>query len=333
MPTDIRDVLEDAAARPKALLDMRHLRARARASKRRRTLITAVAGVVVAGAAVASANILFGHQSGVPPSRPAPPPSDAEEDEARQRLDWTGRIFFPDTTEKGGRTLLPVVFADKTVANFSYPSELRLAELGVQTTISYTFDEPRRGAPHDIIFVPGDLPAGLLDPAIEGFEDLGASIHPVQRRGSALRGGLRGKPPYAVVFRGSGWLFVATLPRLDDARTVGDNLHFSVTGSGWPSVMTTGPLELSQGFGEARGAHVHFNDENPTFDVRTRDRYVVMGPVDGCSNVDERVTTTGQLTYGAKCLSFEGDELGIFVSIYGPRSFVRSVQEGLELAD
>jgi hypothetical protein len=126
---------------------------------------------------------------------------------------------------------------------------------------------------------------------------------------------------------------VATLPGREEAETVADHLHPSVTDEGWPSLLTTGPLELSEGFGEARGPHLEFNDEDPRFDVHTDDTYVLMGVVDGCGGAEEGVSGSGPDRYAAKCLAFEGGYLGIFVSIYGPEQFVRDLYDGLRLEE
>ncbi len=242
--------------------------------------------------------------------------------------------FVPPTTADAGRTILPIVFMDRTTARLSYPANLALAEMGVQTTISYTFDdaEARSGASFDVIAVHGDVPDGLLGAEIDRFDSIPfgvATLHEVLGRG-ALRG-LRGDPPYALVFAAPDWNLVVTLPSRDKAATVAENLHPSVTADGWPSVQVGGALQLSEGFGEARGPHLEFNDEDPRWEVHTRDTYVLMGVVSGCGRAEDGLSGGGADTYAAKCLAFDGGELGIFVSIYGPERFVRDLYDGLLL--
>ncbi|MBA2313008.1 MAG: hypothetical protein H0V97_09455 [Actinobacteria bacterium] len=232
---------------------------------------------------------------------------------------------------------MPIIFPDKTAATLSYPSGLRLAERGVQSTISYTFKDARVGAPHDIIFVHGPVPRGLLDPEVlQRFDSAPfgeVTLHRVMATQSIGRGGLRGSPPYALLFPARPWNIVVTLPSREDATAVARNIHASVSNDGWPSLFVTGSLALSQGFGEARGPHLEFNDQDPTFDVHTRSTYIILGPVDGCGKAAEGVSKLSGDTYGAKCLSFAGGESGIFVSIYGPKRFVRAFYQGLELEE
>lgn len=244
------------------------------------------------------------------------------------------KAFVPPTRADRGRTILPIVFMDRTVARLSYPGDLALAERGVQTTISYTLNDmgSRPGASFDVIAVHGDVPEGLLGEEIDRFNSIPfgvATAHPVVGRG-ALRG-LRGDPPYALVFEAPNWKFIVTLPSRDEAETVAENLHPSVTAEGWPSVRVSGPLQLSEGFGEARGPHLEFNDEDPRWEFHTRDTYVVMGIVVRCGPTLGGVSGGGDDTYAAKCLAFEGAELGISVSIYGTEEFVRELYDGLRL--
>lgn len=242
--------------------------------------------------------------------------------------------FVPSTTSQGDMDVMTAVFMDRTVARLAYPAELGLAQMGVQTTISYSFDEDREeaGAPFDVVAVHGEIPVDLLGEELERFEASQtdqATLHEVTGKGS-LRG-LRGDPPYALLFSRSEWNFIATLPSREDAPTVAENLNLSVTQEGWPSVFVTGPLQLSHGFGEARGPHLEFNDEDPRWDFHTRDTYVVMGVVSGCGPAEDGVSGSGGNAYAAKCLAFGGGEVGIFVSMYGPEQFVRDLYEGLRL--
>lgn len=263
------------------------------------------------------------------------PPEESPTAGEQGNYEWPD-AFVPPTEPDDDRAALEAVFMDRTIARISYPQVLALAEMGVQTTISYAFTDERAqlGAAFDVIAVHGEIPDGLLGEELERFDATAsgqAALHQVKGRGR-LRG-LRGNPPFALVFRSREWHFLATLPSREEAATVAENLHPSVTSEGWPSLFTTGPLQLSQGFGEARGPHLEFNDEDPRWDIHTRDTYVLMGVVSGCGEAEDGVSGGGRDSYAAKCLPFEGDELGIFVSIYGPEEFVRDLYGGLRLEE
>lgn len=264
------------------------------------------------------------------PARPSPTPTD---EERSPQLDWPPP-FVPEVRTEGDRSTMTVVFPDRTVARLSYPAELRLAEMGVQPTISYSLQEGRPNAPHDVIFIPGETPAGLLDPKpLQTFGDAtpqSIALHKV------IYKRLRGDPSFALVYEKDDWTIVATMQPREDARVLAMNLHPSVTADGWPTVFANGPVRLSEGFGEARGAHLEIGDRNPLFDFTDAGddfTYIVMGPTDGCAQAAKGVSNLGGQWYGAKCLEFTGGELGIFMSIYGPEDFVRAVHRGIELDD
>ena len=262
---------------------------------------------------------------------PSPLPSESADEDGVRHLDWPSP-FVPPVTRKDGQTLMPVIFPDKTAATLSYPSELGFAESGIQPTISYSFEDARPNAPHDIIFISGDAPEGLVDP--EELETFDTTPFPATLHAVAYER-LRGDPPHALIYEAGTWTIVATLPRLEDADTVARNLDLSVTSDGWPTVSARGPLELSEGFGEARGAHLEIGDKDPTFDVADADNdfsYIVMGPIAGCARADEGVSKLGPDWYGSKCLAFTGGDLAIFLSIYGPEQFVRAAHQGIGLS-
>lgn len=172
----------------------------------------------------------------LPATTPSPTPTPSADREPQQ-LEWP-EPFVPRTASAGNRALMSVIFPDKTGATLSYPSELRLAERGVQVTISYTFKDGRPNAPHDIIFIPGDAPPGLLDPEpLQTFDAIPfqAALHAVAYER------LRGDPPYALVYETEAWTIVATVPQREDADTIARYLHPSVTNDGWPSVWRGDP--------------------------------------------------------------------------------------------
>lgn len=264
------------------------------------------------------------------PPRPSPTPAD---EQRSAQLDWPPP-FVPEVRAEGDRNIMTVVFPDRTVARLSYPAELRLAEMGLQPMINYSLQEGRPNPPHDIIFIPGEAPVGLLDP--EPLETFGDAIPQRTSLHEIVYKHLNDDPPFALVYEKDGWTIVATMQRREDAQVLAANLHPSVSADGWPTVSATGPVRLSEGFGEARGAHLAIGDRNPLFDLTDAgddSAYILMGPNRGCAQADDGVSNLGGQWYGAKCLEFTGGELGMFMSINGPEDFVRAVHRGIELDD
>ena len=341
MSDDITRALKSAAATPRTELRMSTLHVRARHSRVLRAIAAGTGAVVLAVATVSIVTTLpDGDGAGPPamddPTTPAPSettePTPTEEDAAPRNLQWP-EPFVPTTATSGTRTLMSVVFPDKTAATISYPSELQLAQRGVQVAMSYTFEDAKPNTPYDIIFIPGEAPEGLLDPQpLQTFDGMAfpAAVHAVTYEY------LRGDPPFALVYETEGWTIVATLPEQADADTVVRNLHPSVTAKGWPSVFASGPLQLSEGFGEARGPHVEIGDRDPIFDVVDAGddfTYIVMGPSTDCDPKNDAVDQTAGDWYGARCLVGPTQRQRVFASIYGPNEFVRSVFEGIELVE
>ena len=348
MSDDIEGVLRRAAATPRQDLSMAKVRSKAGRSQMMRAVVVGAGATVLTLASLGLVTSFNDGERSHPPAgpsetpepsettpsspsaTPSPSPTPDEEEPRDPELVWP-EPFVPTTTRSGERELMPVIFPDKTVATFSYPAELRLADRGVQVTLSYSFKEGRPNAPHDIIFIPGEPPQGLLDPKpveMFGTTPYSSAVHQITYD-------LRGDPPYALVYEADGWTIVATLPRREDADIVAQNLHPSVTDDGWPTVFATGPIELSEFFGEARGPHLEINDKNPIFDIADTGEvfeYIVIGPT-GCSPGRDTIHESGGNWYGSKCLVFAGGEPRIVVSIYGPENFVRAIYNGIALEE
>lgn len=334
MADDISTLLERAAGVPEQQVDMHKLRNRARRSN----ILRAVAGVsVIVTVAVGSAAIVEGmtrdrNPAPITSSSPSPTPEERDRNRSGVRLKWP-EPFVPSVGDSGGRTIMPVLFPNGVLARISYPPALRLAELGAQPAVSYSFDDTRRNTPHDIIFVHGSLPEGLLDPEPlqmpdDDQEDL--ALHTV------IADDLRGHEPYALVFEEADWNIVALLQRREDAGVVASNLDFMIQADGWPSVLATAPLYLAEGFGNARGAEVSFGDGNPLVrivsDVRGGETGLVeMGPIPACESGGMNLLPQGDLSHGSRCLQVNEGDPGIFVRVWGPEMFVRDVLEGVEL--
>lgn len=329
MADDVRLILERAAGAPRRELEMKQLRAKARNSKMMRVtgLVVAISTVIAGSAAVAVRTT----NSDARPA-PAASPSEPAEDPKPQELQWP-EPYEPRTTVMGGRTMMLVIFPDKTAANLSYPSDLHLAERGLQPAISYSFKRRGLNSRQDIIFIHGDTPPGLVDP--EPLDALGGTPFPAELHALTYKR-RRDDPPYALLFKAHPWTILATVQQREDVETLANHLHPSVTEDGWPSIFATGPLQLSEGFGEAGGAHIEVGDWNPLSDItdtRGDPINIIMGPVASCRAADEGVSEFSDYWYGSKCLEFTGGELGIFLSIYGPERFVRSAYEGIRLEE
>jgi hypothetical protein len=181
MTDDVRGILERAAAGPRYELPMVELRAKARRSKVLRAVAFGATAVAVVVASVAIAMTLPDRDVRPLPATTPTPSASTQQDIEHRRLEWP-EAFVPQTASAGNRTLMSVIFPDKTAATLSYPSELRLAGRGVQVTISYTLKDERPNQPHDIIFIPGDAAPGLLEPEpLETFDAIPvpATLHAV----------------------------------------------------------------------------------------------------------------------------------------------------------
>ncbi len=330
MPSEIRKKLERAAGDTTPHGSFAEIWARSRRLRRTRMAMALTLSVLLLGPAWSAWAALVGSpENALPPAgRGMKTPVDEEyRDEAA--LAWPAP-FIPQTTRSGDTEEIAVVFPDKTAARLSYPAELSLAAMGVQPTLSYVFPKAEPEAPFDIIFVHGDLPKRLLDPEpIRTFDTVtrpDPTLHRIEYRR------LRGSTNFALRFDLEPWSILAVIPSADDAEVVAENLHLSVTNDGYPSVFATRPLELSRGFGEARGAHLEIGDLNPLFDYTDADdefRYVEMAPLENCT--DQPPAQIERDWYAARCLEFDSRGLAIFASINGPEAFVRAVYEGLQL--
>jgi hypothetical protein len=248
-----------------------------------------------------------------------------------EQLAWP-QPFVPPTHTSFGLTDMTVVFPDRTVVEFSYPTQLDLASLGVQPTYSYSFKRSfkrprpnRPGSPYEVIFVHGDIPGGLLDPPSLGtFQGTvgEATLHKVKAKG------LRPGANYALVFRLGNWNLVATVPSESVASSVAEHLFPSVNKDGWPALVGTGPVRMSVGFGEPRGPQLEIGDGNPSFEMvalGANHGYITMG-LQRCSSQNNR-------RWGAsafKCLHL-GNGIDVVVSIAGPKRFVNATFDGLEI--
>lgn len=253
----------------------------------------------------------------------APAPTESKtSDPETVRLKWPPP-FVPAVTATPDREKVTVIYPNKVVAHLSYPRDLGLAAKGMQPSISYSLPT---GSMNEVLFVNGPLPRGLFTgPPLTSFD--GAQLYRVAHED------LRAE--FALVWRHDPWHIIATLPSRSVAEVVAENLFTSVAKNGFPSLMADDPVTLSQGFGEAWGAHIDIGDANPVFNIVDANKdfdYITSGVVKTCLGVEERVTgQAGGHFYASRCLEFSPGSFGLFFSIYGRERFVRRVFEGLRL--
>lgn len=236
--------------------------------------------------------------------------------------------LVPPTEAKGDTVHMPLVFPDGSEVTLVYPAELRLAELGVQPDVSYSFRGKYQGP---IVFVhdPDASIGRFVDP--EG----GAMLINASGGGLELWQARGDDPPYWLRFELPSWTVLVPIrdpipkravERAALAVDVAASVDVRETGSGFAVVKTSGDAELAEGFGEAGGAQLAFGDGTAEPDIVSQlDATVFLSP-DGCSPGTSSEFPAG---YGSSCL---GDGR-VFVSIYGDREFVNGVIEGIRVGD
>jgi hypothetical protein len=285
----------------------------------RRLAAAVVAFAVFAIAAVFAWNL--SHPNRQPGSRPQPG-ADVEKPPGRE-----AKAFIPKDAElDGDLTRLPLVFPDGSRATLVYPSDLRLAELGIQPDASYLWSaDPAARFP--IVFLHD--PAASISPYVDGAEPIAEVDTPRGRieiwamapQWESNRGLAQGA---WIRYPLGSWTLLAASKTVADAYSVADHLQVRQTHEGFPVVDVGGPLKLAEGFGEAGGAQLAFGDAAADPDaVSQLDALILLSP-DGCRTTPDNEFSAG---YGSKCLG-EGN---VFASIYGDREFVTAVQTGVSV--
>jgi hypothetical protein len=194
--------------------------------------------------------------------------------------------FVPRVETQDGRTLLPLVFPDGTRVVASYPRRLRLSRLGIQPDVTYYYRR-NPGARFALTFV-----HGKAKPRADEF-----------------------------ALRTDSWTILVPV-RGDRQREVAPrNLRASETKHGFPVILATGPLVLSNDYGEGGGAMLAFGDSIPDSQtVSSLDPLIEIAPT-GCRLPDSEIKGG----YGARCFG------SLYVGVNGRRPFIKAVLAGLQI--
>jgi hypothetical protein len=145
-----------------------------------------------------------------------------------------------------------------------------------------------------------------------------------------------------LVWRLPSWTVLAYAPdfpnlaaTIEGGRAIANGLRPRQTTDGFMVVADGGPVELSHEPGEGLGATLVFGDGDPRESSAGTDeafRMVILSPdPNGCEPGGQE-SVGGDTEYGSMCIG-EGPRGALFVSVYGPKEFVRGVTSGLTAED
>jgi hypothetical protein len=178
------------------------------------------------------------------------------------RVPQHASIFVPEAEMRKGKTSLRIVFPNGRRLVASYPSRLKIAELGAQPDVSYIYRHaPARRFP--LTFVHG--------PAMPGSGEI------------SLRAG--------------SWTILVPLRNDGQGRVVRRSLRMRETKEGFPVVKAVPPLGLSHEFGEGGGVQLAFGDHLPDRDAVSSLAPLIEVAPGGCS--PQHLEIGGR--FGAKC--------------------------------
>jgi hypothetical protein len=195
-------------------------------------------------------------------------------------------VFVPTAETRDGRTRLPLVFPDGKRVVASYPRRLRLSRLGIQPDVTY-YNRRREGARFALTFVHG----------------------PAQPRASEL------------ALRTDSWTILVPFRDARHREVVQRNLGARETKLGFPVISASGPLVLSNDFGEGGGAMLAFGDRVPAPQVVSSLAPLIEMAPGGCSPRHLEI----HRRFGAKCYG------GLYVDVYGKPPFVKAFLAGLRI--
>lgn len=167
--------------------------------------------------------------------------------------------FVPETTTAGDVTRIPFVWPDGSSATLVYPTELRLADLGVQPNVSYVlraYPPPRfpvlflHGPPGvEDPYLVGDQPLKVLTSADGGYVEMCSAVN-----GPWFRN--REVAQRWLVFRTESWSVLVSVAR--PAKVALSPAEIAAAFSfdeleGYPVALAVDPLMLSNESGEGKG--------------------------------------------------------------------------------
>jgi N-acetylneuraminic acid mutarotase len=225
--------------------------------------------------------------------------------------------FVPMHTESVGETIIPLVWPDGTSATFVVPSELDLLRnADVKPSVSYLLTanpSPR----FSISLLHG--PRGVESAYLSGSEPLRV-VHDATGQEVELWAARRlpHVPARAerLVFRTRSWTILVPVADALTAEEVADSLSVEER-SGYPVIITRGPIALSDEFGEGEGPQLDIFRPGDPF------TYLQLAPAQ-CHGVHE----IGSV-FGATCLA----EGRAYIDVEGRTGLVRDLIEGARLEE
>ena len=197
-------------------------------------------------------------------------------------------LFVPRTETQNGRTLLPLVFPDGTRVAASYPRRLRLSRLGIQPDVTY-YHRRNPGTRFALTFVHG----------------------PAKPRAGEF------------ALRTDSWTILVPVRGEWQQEVARRNLRARETKLGFPVILATGPLVLSNEYGEGGGAMLAFGDSIPdSQSVSSLDPLIEIAPT-RCRLPESEITGG----YGARCFG------SLYVGVNGRRPFIKAVLAGLRFEE
>ncbi len=308
MTNDISDLFERAFPARTGEYDRADVERRGRRLMRRRRTLTMLVSAGVVSAVLVAVGVAAGEilrPNSDPPVASHPTPSPAEAPGA----------FVPRTRSEGDRTVLPVTFPDGTTAEVVYPTELRIAALGVRpkggwgTLEGAEFDGC---CARDFLFGYGSGTTDALatDRANKTFT--GADGRPVHLVPAAPGG-----PTDYLVFRVGPWRVGVWASMADDRlATWAAHLRIQVDTDGFPVLRADAPLRLAEAGAGGPPFALDFGapggNRQLSLELKT------------CANA----ASEGNAARG---LSVCKPQWSMWVTATGDRQFVQDVTSGIEI--
>ena len=224
--------------------------------------------------------------------------------------------------------VLPLTFPDGSSVVLRYPSELRLAQSGVQPDVDLAWDGRWIGA---FVFAHGGPYSEFLGAerplAVHRAGDSDVEEWPARQ-------GLRGRAQNTerwLLYRLPSWTVHVPLNDHTPVAAVIQALSITQTAEGFVTVHARAPAELPRGAGEAGGSQLAFGDQHPSADMILGGRSLVVAPY-SCDQPGREISLGG--TFGSACLL---DSLVVRVQVFrgtpAEKQFVELLIEEVEAYD
>ncbi len=236
--------------------------------------------------------------------------------------------FVPRADVEGNVAMLPLTFPDGSSVVLRYPSELRLAQSGVQPDVDFIWDGRWIGA---FVFAHGG-------PYSEFLGSERPSV--VHRAGDSdveewpARQGLQGRAQNTerwLLYRLPSWTVHVPLNDDTPVEAVIKALRITQTAEGFVTVHARAPAELPRGAGEGGGSQLAFGDGDPSADTVQGGQDLVVAPY-SCDQPGREISLGG--TFGSACVL---DSLIVRVQVFrgtpAEKQFVELLIEEVEAHD